>query len=72
MGMEEPAFAVGDRVHKPEGDYRFSGFVQAVLRKRSGAVRYVVENSDGILHIFSEPQLLKLERSTPTRSLQGE
>lgn len=52
--------AVGDRVAKEGGDYRFSGYVVAVFEKRSGQVRCVVENQDGILHIFSLTQLKKL------------
>jgi hypothetical protein len=44
---------VGYRVEKTGGDYRFAGEVRAVFTKRNGVVRYVVENDDGILHIFS-------------------
>jgi putative ribosome biogenesis GTPase RsgA len=51
------AFAVGDRVEKTGGDYTFRGYVVAVFVKRSGAVRLVVENADGLLFIFSEAQL---------------
>jgi hypothetical protein len=50
-------YAVGDEVFKSSGDYYFNGFVVAVFQKKSGAVRYVVENEAGILHIFSEKQL---------------
>jgi hypothetical protein len=49
--------AVGEYVFKCSGDYHFRGHVVAVFRKRSGAVRVVVENEDGVLHIFSEAQL---------------
>lgn len=48
---------VGDRVVKTVGDYTFSGYVVSVFTKRSGIVRVVVENDEGILHIFSENQL---------------
>ena len=48
---------VGDRVVKTVGDYRFEGEVVSVFAKRSGIVRVVVENDEGILHIFSENQL---------------
>ena len=51
---------VGDRVMKVRGDYRFDGVVRAGFYKQSGAVRYVVENDDGVLHIFSRQQLTKV------------
>jgi hypothetical protein len=44
---------IGRRVIKTGGDYRFSGVVVAVFTKKSGVIRYVVENDEGILHIFS-------------------
>jgi hypothetical protein len=50
---------VRDGVVKSGGDYSFYGDVVAVFTKRSGAVRCVVENDAGILHIFS-PVNLKL------------
>jgi hypothetical protein len=50
-------FRVGDRVLKDSGDYRYEGEVVAVFTKRSGAVRLVVENDDGMLFIFNESQL---------------
>lgn len=56
-------FAVGDRVEKTGGDYTFRGLVVAVFRKRSGAVRLVVENADGLLFIFSETQLRFVEET---------
>ena len=52
---------LGDRVTKITGDYRFTGVVVAVFAKLSGATRYVVENEDGVLHIFSEKNLKLLE-----------
>jgi hypothetical protein len=52
-------FDVGTFVVKSKGDYIFSGHVVTVFRKRSGAVRYVVENADGVLHIFNHSQLYK-------------
>jgi hypothetical protein len=58
---------VGTRVCNRGSDYRFCGFIVAVFRKTSGAVRYVVENDDGVLHIFSDKNL---ERPTPLS--QGE
>jgi hypothetical protein len=60
--MDEVVFNVGDTVTKQGGDYRFAGVVVAAFRKLShagepGAHRYVVENRDGVLHIFSGKQL---------------
>lgn len=48
---------VGDMVIKEGGDYKFKGTIVAKFKKTSGKVRYVVENLDGILHIFSETNL---------------
>ena len=47
----------GDRVEKEGGDYRFEGIIVSKFQKTSGATRFVVENQDGILHIFSEKNL---------------
>lgn len=55
---------VGDQVEKITGDYNFTGTVVAVFQKLNGNVRLVVENSDGILHIFSESNLKKRIDST--------
>lgn len=50
--------SIGMRVRKVTGDYRFDGVVVAVFHKRNGTdFRYVVENDDGILHIFSRKNL---------------
>lgn len=57
----EPKYAVGDEVIKLQGDYFFTGEVRSVFTKKRGLIRYVVENPDGILHIFSEGQLDKRE-----------
>lgn len=65
MGMgssartEEGLFEVGDQVEKVVGDYQFRGVGVAAFAKLGGQVRYVVENQDGILHIFSSKQLSK-------------
>jgi hypothetical protein len=50
---------IGDTVEKVGGDYTFRGVVVSVLAKRSGAVRVVVENSDGVLFIFNPDNLRK-------------
>jgi len=64
MNTEEPKYKVGDEVIKLSGDYFFTGEVVSVFKKKRGLMRYVVENPDGILHIFSEGQLDKRETKT--------
>lgn len=59
--MDEVSFEVGQRVVKTGGDYTFAGVVIARFTKRSGAVRYAVENDDGIVHIFNGKQLVAVE-----------
>ena len=48
---------IGDRVIKDSGDYTFNGIVVSKFNKLNGIERYVVENKEGILHIFSDKQL---------------
>ena len=55
--MNDTEIKVGDSVYKTGGDYRFRGVVVSVFKKRSGIIRCVVENDEGILHIFSPKQL---------------
>lgn len=55
--MSEQAFSVGDWVMKTTGDYRYEGVVVGIVVKRSGAVRYVVEDDRGLLFIFNGGQL---------------
>lgn len=51
-------FKEGDRVEKVGGDYSFHGTVQSVFTKRDTTkIRLVVENDEGILHIYSEKNL---------------
>jgi hypothetical protein len=57
MNEDDPVFRIDDRVVKDGGDYRFEGVVVSTFRKRSGRKRYVVENDDGILHIFQGSNL---------------
>lgn len=47
----------GDRVEKVVGDYTFVGVVVAKFTKLSGAVRFVVEDDRGVLHVYSEKNL---------------
>lgn len=51
-------FALGQKVKKVGGDYTFEGEVRGVITKASGQVRVVVENKDGVLHIFNPKQLI--------------
>lgn len=48
---------VGDFVEKVGGDYDFGGYIVAAFTKLAGEKRYIVENEDRILHIFSEKNL---------------
>ena len=50
-------FKATDLVQKVGGDYSFGGEVVAVFQKKSGVVRYVVEDDRGLLFIFNESQL---------------
>jgi hypothetical protein len=49
---------IGDKVIKVGGDYTFDGTVVSVFTKLSGKIRIVVEDNRGILHIFSESNLI--------------
>ena len=57
----EAQFKVGDLVEKVGGDYTFVGHVVSVFAKLSGAIRLVVEDDRGVLHVYSEKILRKLE-----------
>lgn len=57
----ETQFKVGDLVEKVGGDYTFVGYVVAVFAKRSGAIRLVVEDDRGVLHVYSEKILRLVE-----------
>src|SRR5262245_59243380 len=62
--MIEFAFDVGDRVRKTGGDYMFVGHViMRGTKIKSDAIRYVVENADGLLHIFNEQQLILIKKN---------
>lgn len=51
-------FLVHDPVRKIGGDYSFEGHVVAVFRKLDRtSIRYVVENFEGVLHIYSAKNL---------------
>jgi len=61
--MTEPVepFTLGQRVSKIGGDYRFDGRVVAKFFKLSGALRYVVEDDRGVLHVYSHKNLAPCE-----------
>jgi hypothetical protein len=66
--VHDRPLGVEDYVEKVGGDYTFRGFVVAVFNKRrSGEIRYVVENDDGVLHIFSGMQLRVLRAGPMTK-----
>ena len=58
---DKARFHLGQRVIKTGGDYTFDGWVVSVWRKRSGKLRYCVENEAGLVHIFNEGQLSAYE-----------
>ena len=55
-----PQFTIGQAVEKVSG-YKFIGYVIGVVTTRAGKIRYVVENDDGIIHIFRGSQLKSVE-----------
>ncbi len=62
----EERFEVGDLVEKIGGDYTFVGNVRSVFTKNSGAVRYVVEDDRGVLHVYSRKNLRRSQPSSVT------
>lgn len=54
---EYKPLAVGTKVRKETGDYVYEGIVVSRFTKQSGKLRYVVEDSRGLLFIFSHDQL---------------
>jgi hypothetical protein len=54
-------FKIGDKVKKVGGDYTFEGIVVAVFPKLSGAIRLVVEDDRGVLHVYSEKILAYID-----------
>jgi hypothetical protein len=55
--LASAAFKLGEHVDKVGGDYTFAGTVVAVFLKLGGAIRYVVEDDRGVLHVYSEKNL---------------
>ena len=56
---------VGDTVEKTGGDYTYKGDIVGVIHKKSGVLRFVVENDDGMLFIFNPTQLTRVPDSVP-------
>lgn len=56
-------FKVGDKVEKVGGDYTFVGVVVSIFQKLSGAVRLVVEDDRGVLHVYSEKNLRLIDQN---------
>lgn len=52
----------GDQVSKQGGDYSFDGWVVGIITKRSGEVRYIVEDERGLLFIFNRKNLVFMAR----------
>jgi hypothetical protein len=48
---------IGTKVAKRGGDYDFDGEVVAIITKKSGAIRYAVEDERGLLLIMNERQV---------------
>jgi len=53
-------FKIGDKATKPNG-YKFNCTIVAVFTNTKGEVRVVGEHEDGLLHIFNENQLEKVQ-----------
>lgn len=51
-------YSIGNEVKKIGGDYSFEGIVVSVFSKLSGSIRYVVEDDRGVLHIYSDKNLI--------------
>lgn len=48
---------IGDTLVKDTGDYTFTGEIRGIITKKSGAVRLIGENAEGILFIFNPAQV---------------
>lgn len=49
---------LGDEVIKQGGDYTYEGIVVGIVVKRSGQMRFVVEDDRGLLFIFNGDQIV--------------
>jgi len=50
-------YDIGQRFRKTGGDYSFEGVIVAAFKKKTGLIRYVGENEDGLLFIFNEKSI---------------
>lgn len=57
---------IGDRVEKLGGDYTFVGVIVSRFAKLSGAIRLVVEDDRGVLHIYGEKNLRIISKAAET------
>lgn len=55
--LTDSALVIGLPVRKIGGDYTFEGHIVSVFPKRNGAIRCVVEDDRGVLHIYSARNL---------------
>ena len=55
--IDNNTFKVNDKVSKVGGDYKFDGTIVSLFPKLSGAIRVVVEDDRGVLHVYSEKNL---------------
>jgi hypothetical protein len=60
--MAKPEYEVGDYVEHVAIDSTFLGEIRAVFRHKNGAWRYVLQNVDGILHLYSGRTLMMRQR----------
>lgn len=61
---------IGRAVAKRGGDYEFDGEIRAVIVKRSGAVRYAVEDDRGLLLVMNARQCGLLTGINPADALR--
>lgn len=60
--MADPEYQIGDMVEHVSHDSTFLGEIRAVFRHTNGAWRYVLQNSDGILHLYSGRTLIMRQK----------
>ena len=61
--MTDFKFKVGDHVRKVGGSYQATGIIKAAFRADDGTARYVFrfDNPPGLLHIFNEGNIEKID-----------
>lgn len=58
---DDYVFRLGDQVIKTGGDYKYQGEIVGIVHKKSGQIRYVVEDDRGLLMIMSIGQIIKIK-----------